>query len=188
MSEGITSGMMCMTIRQPWAWAIRPGGKDVENRGPGLSWIKPGTWLGVHAGKGWSHRGQIDGRIRDLADQPGFGRGAVRLALEQDVRKAGPPPPPFEFSALVAFAIVDDVHPGQSCDDDRCRPWGESVYIKADGTKQAEVCHIVLADVMALRRPLDGITGRLGAWEPREDLRARMVDVAIAENWVGLRR
>lgn len=31
----MTAPLMCLTIRQPWAWSIINGGKDVENR----SWL-----------------------------------------------------------------------------------------------------------------------------------------------------
>jgi len=43
-----------LTLRQPWAWAVIFGGKDVENR----TWKprKPFTLL-VHAGTAWSEEG-----------------------------------------------------------------------------------------------------------------------------------
>lgn len=41
--------IMCLSIRQPWAWAILHAGKDIENR----DWATRfrGPFL-VHAGKG----------------------------------------------------------------------------------------------------------------------------------------
>ena len=43
-----------LTLRQPWAWAVVFGGKDVENR----TWKprKPFTLL-VHAGIAWAEEG-----------------------------------------------------------------------------------------------------------------------------------
>lgn len=39
---------LCLTVRQPWAWAIIHAGKDVENR----KWPTSHTGLiGIHAGK-----------------------------------------------------------------------------------------------------------------------------------------
>jgi hypothetical protein len=44
--------MKCLSIRQPWAWAIIHAGKDVENRtwAPGKA-LKPGERLAIHASK-----------------------------------------------------------------------------------------------------------------------------------------
>ena len=42
-------GLKALTIKQPWAWAIVAGHKDVENR----SWSTPYRgWIVVHAGGG----------------------------------------------------------------------------------------------------------------------------------------
>lgn len=41
--------MRALTVRQPWAWAIAEGHKDIENR----SWyprLEPGEVLAIHAG------------------------------------------------------------------------------------------------------------------------------------------
>lgn len=43
-----------LTVKQPWAWAIIHGGKDVENRS------RPTKYRGllhIHAGKGWVDEG-----------------------------------------------------------------------------------------------------------------------------------
>src|SRR5262245_15474210 len=39
-----------LTVRQPWAWAIIPAGKDIENR-PGTRRLASGT-IGIQAGMG----------------------------------------------------------------------------------------------------------------------------------------
>lgn len=48
----------CISIRQPWAWLILHGGKDIENR----TWPLPskfnGKRVGIHAGK-WFNPGEI---------------------------------------------------------------------------------------------------------------------------------
>mgnify|MGYP003575147287 CR=1 FL=1 len=46
--------MKALTVKQPWAWAIIHGGKDVENRS------RPTKFRGqlyIHAGKGWADEG-----------------------------------------------------------------------------------------------------------------------------------
>jgi len=45
--------MKCLSVRQPWAWAILHAGKDVENRtwDPSPKQLKPGERLAIHASK-----------------------------------------------------------------------------------------------------------------------------------------
>jgi len=45
--------MKCLSVRQPWAWAILHAGKDVENRtwAPSPKQLKPGERLAIHASK-----------------------------------------------------------------------------------------------------------------------------------------
>ncbi|NWL34472.1 ASCH domain-containing protein [Paenarthrobacter nitroguajacolicus] len=49
--------MKALTVKQPWAWALIHGGKDVENRSRPT---KHRGQLFIHAGKGWADEG-IDG-------------------------------------------------------------------------------------------------------------------------------
>jgi hypothetical protein len=54
-----------LTVRQPWAWAIVHGGKDVENR----SWLtKYRGPLLIHAGSAFDPDGYDT--VRELANQP----------------------------------------------------------------------------------------------------------------------
>lgn len=45
--------MKCLSVRQPWAWAILHAGKDVENRTwpPSPKLLHPGDRLAIHASK-----------------------------------------------------------------------------------------------------------------------------------------
>lgn len=45
--------MKCLSVRQPWAWALLHAGKDVENRtwAPSPKQLKPGERLAIHASK-----------------------------------------------------------------------------------------------------------------------------------------
>ncbi len=46
-----------LTVKQPWAWAIAMGWKDIENR----NWPVPkyllGEWVAIHAGLSWDADG-----------------------------------------------------------------------------------------------------------------------------------
>jgi hypothetical protein len=50
----------CLTIRQPWAWAIIHAGKDIENRTWATSYRGP---LLIHAARGMTHDEYTDGSL-----------------------------------------------------------------------------------------------------------------------------
>lgn len=51
--------VMCLSIRQPWAWLIIHSHKDIENRTWGSSYRGP---LLIHAGKGMTRQEYADAR------------------------------------------------------------------------------------------------------------------------------
>lgn len=70
MTREIPIGLICISIRQPWAWLIVNGFKNVENR----SWPLPGKFIGcrvlIHAGKHYDPRGTME--IFDAARAEGM--------------------------------------------------------------------------------------------------------------------
>ncbi|WP_374978123.1 hypothetical protein ACEYYH_10605 [Microbacterium trichothecenolyticum] len=95
-----------LTVRQPWAWALIHGGKDVENRSRSLGHYR-GPVL-IHAAKAF------DEEARDRASWPAL-RDA--LALRQDAHSQLP------LGVILGVADLTDVH-----DDDEgkpCSPWAE---------------------------------------------------------------
>lgn len=138
--------MRMLTIRNPWAWAVAVGAKNVENRSQGTSYRGP---LAIHAGLVLSERGVADERLWELwrrYDHPygydGLPRGAV-----------------------VAVAELADTHPDTGC----CRPWGESEYREAGGRVRTDVWHWLLEDVRRLGEPVPA-TGGLGLRRVPADL------------------
>ncbi len=78
--------MKALSIRQPWAWAIIYGGKDIENRVWGSTFR--GRFL-VHASKGFDHEGyqflkENQGRlgIKSLPEINQFPRGGIIGSVE----------------------------------------------------------------------------------------------------------
>jgi hypothetical protein len=59
--------MMCLSIRQPWAWAIIHAGKDIENRSWATSYRGP---LLIHASKSVT-KGAYEGFLEFVKDIPG---------------------------------------------------------------------------------------------------------------------
>lgn len=60
--------MKCLSIRQPWAWAILHGGKDIENRNWTTHYRGP---LAIHAGKQFDiGKADWDAYSRDMFGEP----------------------------------------------------------------------------------------------------------------------
>jgi hypothetical protein len=116
--------MRALTVRNPWAWAIVHGGKDVENRAQ--TWGYRGM-LAIHAGAGWSREGELDLRC---------GR-AYNAAAGQ---------PPFVFGAIIGVANLIDVH--RATEGCCVSQWADASY---NGSKAT---HLVLTDRQALRQPV----------------------------------
>lgn len=58
--------MKAITVKQPWAWAIAHGDKNIENRGNNLRCVPVGGIIAIHAGKGWDpEAGQQIANITD---------------------------------------------------------------------------------------------------------------------------
>lgn len=184
------SGLRAITVRQPWGETIAPGGKDVENRSAGALGWQWRDWLLIHVGVGWSDRGALDHRVRAYWGQPGLGRGAHSLVLD-DPEQGRPERPsivgtkvplPYQVRAGIALCTLDDIHEGLGC----CDPWGEDVYQAADGRRVARVAHLVLGNIWRLPRPIPIQRGRLGLWDPGEDVAVQCLNQAIDGDWSGL--
>ncbi len=146
-----------LTVRQPWAEAIADGKKLVENRSAGFPKKYRGP-VAIHAGQGWSTRGQRDPRIRELYT---FGRpGGVSFAR----------------GYVIAVAELVDAHPAAGC----CQPWGEETYPPAnpEGRPPGRVTHLVLENVV--RTPPIAARGLLGLWRPDDELEVEIAH-ALAE-------
>lgn len=91
--------MRILTVRQPWAWAIIHGGKDVENRVRNIAGDYRGP-VAIHAGQafddaGWDHPvlgPMLDNALRDgpeIEFTAGAILGVVRLWAVHPDRDAG---------------------------------------------------------------------------------------------------
>ena len=169
--------MRGLTVRQPWAWAIIHGGKDVENRSRNIAGSYRGP-VAIHAGAGLSEEGcmlvpdLLDATRPDLlaeyADATltyGAIIGVVDLVdvhdsgdcLERDMwrlaRLYGEQPD--EFSALPdngAGGLIGRVR--------HCSPWAAP-----------DAWHLVLANPRPLAVPIP-YKGRLGLWTLLDDVLA----------------
>lgn len=153
--------MRILTVRQPWAWAIIHGGKDVENRVRNIAGDYRGP-VAIHvAGKYAEH---VDSEALDDAterwhDQPGA--DCNRHPWTSNVGK------------IIGVVDLIDVHspaPDLSRDDfcqspmgDLCSPWAE-----------LESWHLVLANPRPLAEPIP-YRGALGL---------RKTDFGVEGDWI----
>jgi ASCH domain len=135
--------MRALTVKQPWAWAIAWGGKDIENRSRPTSYRGP---LAIHAGATWdplwdqvtTNNPQM---LRPACDTPG-----------EDAYPRG---------AIIAVAELSDVcsaATGRTPRPCQCGRWA-----------QRGQCHWHLTNVRALRQPVP-CRGALGLWTPPDDV------------------
>lgn len=102
--------MKVLSVRQPWAWAIIHGGKNVENRNWETKYRGP---LAIHAGK------QFDMRLDDFRDycRGDYGNPWLRMATEfiNEYDFVGNEP----RGAIVGVVDLVDCIPSHTCDS----PW-----------------------------------------------------------------
>jgi hypothetical protein len=121
-----------ITVRQPWAWAIIYGAKDVENRAQTWSYRGP---LAIHAGTTWSPQGEVDDRVWNALCRT-WHADAWRCENVHDAPSARPDR--FPFGVIIGVADLTDVHrAGEGCCDS---PWADAEYHGKPST------HLVLAD------------------------------------------
>ena len=140
--------MRVLTVRNPWAWAIVHGGKDVENRVRNVAGGYRGT-IAIHVGLRWD--GGDDGRVEMTPRE-------VRSAVEQK-------------GWIVGVVDLENVHEARDCwtgvalldgttHEEHCSVWGE-----------VDVHHLVLANPRPLVTPIP-YKGALGLRRLPQDVAA----------------
>ncbi|MFI7644097.1 ASCH domain-containing protein [Nonomuraea sp. NPDC049400] len=152
--------MKALSVRQPWAWAITHGQKDIENRTWTTGYRGP---LAIHAGARWDEDGAYDKRILralhafgDRFDPPlrveRLGHKTMRLLRDRQLTP----------SAIVAVVDVVGICTARSMSEQcGCGLWA------AEGQ-----CHWRLANPRPLPEPVP-CKGRLSLWELPADVEAR---------------
>lgn len=132
--------MRALTVRQPYAWAIAAGAKDVENRSRATHYR---GLLAIHAAKAVHRKGLDDPLILEAIAGREFAIGEPESSL----------------GAVVAVAVLAGCH-HESTERPRssCSPWG-----------QPEMYHWALASVQPLREPVP-CRGALGLWRLPDDV------------------
>ena len=170
-----TDALRVLAVRQPWAWAIVHGGKDVENRARSL-----GPYRGpvaIHAPLALAH--EYD--VRLIGEAVGRLARSTRAGLELVAKHAGAVRAPGNeiterfgnLGAVIGVVDLVGAHLGGAtgCHPDpgdpqrlaRCSPWA-----------MPDHHHLVLANPRPLATPIPA-RGRLGLWRPDPDLTAAIL-------------
>jgi hypothetical protein len=161
--------MRAITVRQPWAWAIMHGGKDVENRSRNIAGSYRGpvaVTAGLQIDRGYD-TALISRAVGEVSRAHGSG-------LRYVAQRAGEPLTPGNevterFGSLGAIlGVVDlvDVHVCRGSTDEAyggCTPWAD----------YAANYHLVLANPRPLQAPIP-VRGRLGLWTLPDDVAAQV--------------
>lgn len=133
--------MRALTVRQPWAWAIVHGEKNVENRTRNVAGAYRGP-VAIHAAV--AHADDTHGAWLDVVS----------------TTRTRPVPSILDMPLGVVVGVVDlvDVHPCRWSDCCPCSPWAEPNHH-----------HLVLANPRPLPRPIPW-RGQLGLWRVPDDL------------------
>jgi len=147
--------MRAITVRQPWAWAIVHGGKDVENRTRNIAGAYRGP-LAIHAGLAPFEQNNMASR-------------ALRAAHGSET------PTTLHFGAIIGVVDLVDVHvskrahgpshEGEPVCFDGATPTGHLCSTWA----QADHYHLVLANPRPLASPIPW-RGQLGLWRVPDEL------------------
>ncbi len=146
-----------LSVKQPWAYLICSGIKDIENR----TWKCPQKYIGqrvlIHASgaKAQFHFSNAHyEKFRELNEK--FRELNMRRWYDNDFYK----------SAIIgSVEIVDCVINHSSIWAERAKkdPWYEYIHSKRQETRQ--VYNWVLANPILFEKPIFGVNGKLGFWE-----------------------
>lgn len=140
--------MRVLTVRQPWAWAIVQGGKDVENRSRNIA----GNYRGPVA---------IHAAAREAAEmwEPGGPVDTIARITDRVVVTA-------QRSAIIGVVDLVEVHHAAEC---WRKPWKHEVEGWCTPWATEDNHHLVLDNPRALATPIPA-KGRLGLWHPDAEL------------------
>lgn len=151
--------MRILTVRQPWAWAIIHGGKDVENRVRNIAGGYRGP-VAIHAAAGGS---SVD-RSQDWDDYVNGDHPLAGMNVREVASTRG------GIIGVVDLVSVHDgrteslhTHDGEIIGTAACSPWA-----------QGDAHHLVLANPRALAEPIP-YRGALGLRRLDDDTTARIL-------------
>lgn len=129
--------MRILTVRQPWAWALIHGGKDVENRVRNIAGDYRGP-VAIHAGLEDEPLAWVDWRIASVSDRY---TGRLRNEAASEAR-----------GAIIGVVNLWAVH--QDRDSGNCCPHRPSGGPGGSPWAERDVWHLCLSDPRPLAEPI----------------------------------
>jgi hypothetical protein len=120
-----------LTVKQPWAWAIIHGGKDVENRALSIA----GGWRGtvaIHAGLASIVQAGVEHPEMQKLDP--MGRGALR------------------FGEIIGVVDLIEVH-APYAETELCSPWAETGAFHMKLANPRSIAPARYTGALGLRKP-----------------------------------
>lgn len=163
--------MRVLTVRQPWAWAIIHGQKDVENRTRNIAGSYRGP-VAIHAGKAFDFSGA--GVCREIAADYPRDLGRWRRS-------------DWTFGAIIGVVDLVDVHPARShYERIDASVYGWTRRVCCGAWAMHSHYHLVLANPRPFAEPIPA-KGKLGLWKPDADLLAQIAEARqIANDALGV--
>lgn len=163
--------MKALTVRQPWAWAIVFGGKDVENRSVNVAGAYRGP-VAIHASLTWSEEGADSELVqRAYAKWLGFTHwgglygGHTAMPIDPEGERDATL---LDRGAIIGVVDLVNEH-GSPVGSRCCTEWAEP-----------DAHHLVLANPRPLLKPVP-CRGRLGLWTLPDEI----LDLLIIETATG---
>ena len=150
--------LRCLTIEQPWAWAIFHG-RTIETRAQ-LRTTYRGP-VAIHASARWSDRGGLSDLINGAWKKATTHCTTAEYGHTSRLWTAR--------GEIVGLADLVDVHE-EACGG-CCRPWSEAGDVERSGGKRRT--HLVLENPRALAQPI-WCKGAPGLWVPPADIAQRI--------------
>jgi len=162
------SELYAITVRLPWAAAIRDGEKLVENRGRMVAAEHVGRRVAIHTGSVWDAAAVTDPRLRRWW----YGHEAQRSLSGSEFRGL--------FGKVLAVATLVGCHeakwPALEPRGNCCAPWGDAFYGPPRQGGRPVAKHLVLADVVALVEPVETRGYLPVPWLMPADVARRVLD------------
>lgn len=154
--------MRVLTVRQPWAWAIVHGGKDVENRSRNVAGSYRGP-VAIHAASQVSEQGMRDENVRSAWAENGEGDPLEALVIG------------------AVIGVVDVVHAHPDTTGGLCcvSGAGDLGAPRPPDWTMRDHWHLALANPRPLVVPVPA-RGRLGLWRPDAGLLAEITEAVTA--------
>lgn len=148
--------MRILTVRQPWAWAIIHGEKDVENRVRNIAGDYRGP-VAIHAGRSYDYTGRNAALSRAQIAAKDRGAGGAWL---------------FGLGNILGVVDLWAVH--RDRDGGNCCPHRPSGGPGGSPWAERDVWHLCLSNARALSEPIP-FTGALGLRRLDDETAARVL-------------